>query len=418
MVSVDNLLESKGQRVVIEDDRNYLQLTVKTNGCGVVPRNEGFVSGKQLKTRQQTRVETGQFIFSKIDARNGAFGVVPQQLDGAVVTAEFPVFAVNAQKVLPEYLALTMASDIITGYIKSLVQGSTNRKRLDVGSFLKIKIPLPALERQEELLNSYHDSMREIRKRENSLLELPRQIQVEINSMTGICIQKNEESKILREVAFRGLENWSVDSVLSNLTITSKYPIKKIGDYVNTFMYDVEGGSLRIVPKQTPDVDFLYIGMENIEKGIGKLTVNSLRKGNEIKSSALRVPRGFYLYGRLRPNLNKYWHNEEFTDESIVCSTEFFVFSIKEGEPDGYFECILSSDLVQEQIKKRITGTGLPRVNASDFLQILLPDPPVDVKKHLGAVFKENQRKMWNASQFIASERGKALKKIESQLFE
>lgn len=418
MVSVDTLLESDGQRIVIDDESNYLQLTVKTNGGGVVPRNDRLVSGKQLKTRKQTRVSAGQFIFSKIDARNGAFGVIPQQLDGAVVTSEFPVFTVYTQRILPEYLALTMASDALTGYIKSLVQGSTNRKRLDIGTFLKIKIPLPSLDKQKELLDAYLDSMCELESREGILQDLSRRIQGEIKTLTGTSIQKNENVKSLTKVTFRNMVNWSVDSLLGDLTISSNYPMKKIGDYVEAFMFDEDGGSLRTAPDKLSNADFLYVGMENIEKGIGRLTFKNLRKGNEIKSSALRVPRGFYLYGRLRPNLNKYWHNEELAGENIICSTEFFVFSIKEDEPDGYFECMLSSDIVQEQVKKHITGTGLPRVNASDFLQMLIPDPPADVKKHLGTIFKENQRKMWEANQFVVSERGKALKTFESKLFE
>ena len=37
-------------------------------------------------------VSKGQFILSGIDSRNGAFGVIPDELDGAIVTNGFWYF--------------------------------------------------------------------------------------------------------------------------------------------------------------------------------------------------------------------------------------------------------------------------------------------------------------------------------------
>ena len=131
----------------------------------------------------------------------------------------------------------------------------------------------------------------------------------------------------------------------------------------------------------------------------------------------MSVPHNYFIYGKLRPNLNKYWLNTE-TEENIICSTEFFVFSLKPSVDAAYFECLLSSDIVQEQLKKFITGTGLPRVNADDFLHLQIPNPPSEVQKQLGAYFKSKQRILWDGRSQIAIERERAKKEIESQIFE
>ena len=143
--ALETLLTPAGERVVLDDKKTYRQLTVKTNGGGIVIRNEVKKRGKDIKTHRQTKVENGQFLFSKIDARNGAFGIIPKELDGAVVTAEFPVFTVNTERIMPEFLLLVMASEEMTSYIKGMAQGSTNRKRLNVPTFLKIQVPLPSM---------------------------------------------------------------------------------------------------------------------------------------------------------------------------------------------------------------------------------------------------------------------------------
>ena len=100
MISIGNVIKRSANAINIEDDIPYKQITLKTNGGGAVLRD--VKQGKSIGTKKQFVVSAGQFIMSKIDARNGAFGVVGTDLDGAVVTADFPVFDVVKDKVTPE----------------------------------------------------------------------------------------------------------------------------------------------------------------------------------------------------------------------------------------------------------------------------------------------------------------------------
>ena len=76
--------------VVIEDEKRYRRVTVRLYGQGVVERDELY--GKDIGTKRQFIAREGQLIISRIDARNGAFGIVPKELDGAVVTNDFWLF--------------------------------------------------------------------------------------------------------------------------------------------------------------------------------------------------------------------------------------------------------------------------------------------------------------------------------------
>ena len=414
MVPVGTLLTQEKDTIVLDPAEGYKQLTLKTNGGGIVVRKSTGV----IKTKKQTRVKTGQFLFSKIDARNGAFGIVPKELDGAIVTAEFPVFAVKKDVVIPEYLLLALSSKTVTNYIKSLAQGSTNRKRLDVPTFLKLQIPLPPIEEQKKMLKEYGDAMKQISKKEKELEETPRKIQEKIMALTGARVEKKTQQQRLCAITFRTVENWSVDGALNATQVLADCQLCRLGDFIDTFMWGKDGSSLRVNPKNKPDGVFRYIGMENVEKGIGKLTGSKTLRGWMIKSSALTVPTGFMLFGKLRPNLNKYWYNASIQDESLVCSTEFFVFSLKRGEPEDYLECMLSSDFVQEQIRPYISGTGLPRINADDFLRVMIPNPSLSVKKQIGKYFKQKQQELWGASDYIGAERSEARRGLESTIYE
>lgn len=154
MVKIGSFLKRNTDRIEVQDDVLYKRITVKINNGGVYLRDE--VKGISIGTKRQTVVKSGQFIVSKIDARNGAFGIIPEELDGAIVTQDFPVFDVDNSKVLTQFLVLVSTTPTFIEFAKSCSSGTTNRKRMDVEEFLEQFIPLPSLHEQKKILDSYN----------------------------------------------------------------------------------------------------------------------------------------------------------------------------------------------------------------------------------------------------------------------
>ena len=63
-----------------------------------------IINGSEIASQRQSQVSQHQIILSRIDARNGAMGLVPTELDGAVVTNDFPTFNVNRERLVPAFL--------------------------------------------------------------------------------------------------------------------------------------------------------------------------------------------------------------------------------------------------------------------------------------------------------------------------
>jgi type I restriction enzyme S subunit len=110
------------------------------------------VSGSEIAAAQQRRVRTGQFVISKIDARNGAFGLVPAELDGAVVSTDFPVFDINQEVAEPRFVEWLSKTPNFVDLCRRASEGSTNRVRLTEGRFFNLKVSIPGLPQQRRIL--------------------------------------------------------------------------------------------------------------------------------------------------------------------------------------------------------------------------------------------------------------------------
>ncbi len=127
-------------------DTEYREITVRLWGKGVVERRR--VPGTRLVGNRHFLARAGQFITSRIDARNGAMGIVPQELDGAVVTNDFPLFHLRADRLVPSFLGWLSRTPAFVELCQRASEGTTNRVRLKEDRFLALNIPLPPLAEQ------------------------------------------------------------------------------------------------------------------------------------------------------------------------------------------------------------------------------------------------------------------------------
>ena len=154
MMRIGEFLKRNKTAVTIQDGVKYKRVTIKVRNGGVVPRDE--VMGENIGTKKQFLVSKGQFILSKIDARNGAMGIIPAELDGAVVTQDFLPYDIDTTKVNPQYFVLVCTTKQFIAFCQSCSSGTTNRQRVDETQFLNIKVPVPSLEEQNELVEEYN----------------------------------------------------------------------------------------------------------------------------------------------------------------------------------------------------------------------------------------------------------------------
>lgn len=181
-----------------------------------MPRNNGeTLLGSKIGTKRQHVVHAGQFIMSKIDARNGAYGIVPEELDGAVVTNDFPLFDVDTSKIIPLFLVLVSTTDRFVDFARKCSSGTTNRKRIDIDAFLNQKIPLPSVDEQEYIIRQYCGATEIVKKIEEKIaIEKSNNLKYWIETL-GIDISSKERvvDGKLSFTRFSTVSQWGIDFI-------------------------------------------------------------------------------------------------------------------------------------------------------------------------------------------------------------
>ena len=138
------------------------------------------------------RVSSGQFIYSRIDARNGAYAIIGPELDGFVVSKDFPVFDINESKVLPHFLRRAVLSDAFINQVKNSSFGATNRMRIKEEVFETYSIPLPELSKQNEIVDIMDRVETIINSRQQELQKLDDLIKARFVEMFGDPISNDK----------------------------------------------------------------------------------------------------------------------------------------------------------------------------------------------------------------------------------
>lgn len=140
-----------GEPIVVEPDSDLKQVTVRVRHRGIVERKVNKNKKRVIGTPNQKQIRAGQFIISRIDARNGACGFVPKDLDGAIITSSFRVFDLDPAIVDSKYFDYMVGMPIFWKLCESISDGSTNRVCLDMDLFDSFVFPLPPLSEQKKI---------------------------------------------------------------------------------------------------------------------------------------------------------------------------------------------------------------------------------------------------------------------------
>ena len=109
--------------------------------------------------------KAGQFIYGKQNLHKGAFGIIPQELDGFSSTSDLPAFDVDAS-CLPEWIDYFLRQGDFYLSLIDIAKGAAT-KRIQPKALFEVEIPLPSIDIQKKAIIGF--IKKEIAKKEVEL---------------------------------------------------------------------------------------------------------------------------------------------------------------------------------------------------------------------------------------------------------
>lgn len=160
------------------------KLTVKLWGKGVYAKLDQGSANTHYFIRH-----TGQFIYSKLDFLNSAFGVVNEALDGYESTADMPAFDCHGVNPYFMYYRAIQPSFYITNGM--IADGSRKAKRVHAETFLQMPLMLPSIEEQDKIawfFRKLEDTITIHQRKINSMKRLKKSLLQKMFPQNGECV--------------------------------------------------------------------------------------------------------------------------------------------------------------------------------------------------------------------------------------
>ncbi len=406
----DFLIKSR-DIVNIEDGEEYRRVTVKIRNGGVTLRD--IEKGENIGTKKQYRAKAGQFIVSKIDARNGAFGIIPSELDGAMVTNDFPLFTVNEKAILSQFLVLITTTKEFIKFAQSCSSGTTNRQRMDIDLFLQQKIPLPSLQEQKRIVTAYQTKIQEAETLEKEANDLEGEIEKYFLSQLELQPFSIKERKSgLITTSFNKLDRWDVFSSDARISVelkNSKYELKSIGQ---AFSFAKRSWNNQRHHEET----FRYIEIGAIDPVKGIVQAKELKIVKAPSRATQTIKTGDLIIGTTRPYLKKFaLVTSEYND--CVCSSGFSILETSNEYHLPYLLQFLRCSYGIEQLKNRMTGGLYPAITEAELKEVKIPFPNVSEQKTIMNLIETKKSNILKNKDRINIIKSEVEKDFEQEIF-
>lgn len=343
--------------IVLQDEEEYQLVTVRRGFGGVDSR--GSFLGKNVLVKNYFIVKTGDFIISKRQIAHGACGIVPPEIDGAVVSNEYNVFLpqdgtniqmFNLMMQLPHYKRLFyLMSDGV--HIEKLL--------FKTQDWMKRTLAMPLLKEQKKIA--------EILSTQDKAIELQGRKIEELKRFKKGCLEKMfpRKGQKVPEKRFPGF--------------TDDWEQRKLSDLIIEY-------------KETVDSDCdLPVLTSSKTEGIVLQEEHFGRKQQHDITGYNILPRGYCTYRNRSDGADFTFNINKCCDKGII--SKFYPVFYGNNSDVFFISLVLNhSEEVVHEIGYTCTGTGQKVLSFLDLQKMHITVPSYAEQKKISSYFEQLNR--------------------------
>lgn len=362
-----DVLTPVSRAVAVQPKEEYKLLGVRLDGVGPFLRETK--RGEQSSATKLYKVEAGDFIYSRLFAWRGAFGVIGPELDGCFVSNEFPTFKPVQNKLDLSFLNSWFRLRSTLERVEANCAGSTplTRNRYKEAFLLKLEIPLPPLSEQRRIVGRLEHLA--------SKIEEARGLRVKVEKEIGALLASVFDQSLLLQNHWRELE-------VSEICEKPQY-----GYTASATSQPIGPRMLRITDIQNGKVDWSSVPFCDCTE-----PRKYLLKENDI------------LIARTGGTTGKSFLISQKCPESVFASY-LIRLRVKKLVTPQYLYKYFQSPSYWTQIIDELSGTGQPNVNGKKLAAIRVPVPPLHEQHQIVEKLDDAQAKVDNLQQLQAQTR-------------
>jgi hypothetical protein len=315
--------------------------------------------------------ERGDLVYSKIDCRNGAIGIIPTEFDKVVVTNEFPVYKIREDRIIPLYLWLVLQTTTFLEYVNSIISGTSGRKRVQPSEFERIKIPIPEYDFQLKVVRLWENAQHMVRASEKELQD----VTDELNAWLWSQTDKSTFSSPVFILKWSDINTWDVKNARATAFRNHHPAFVPFGSYA-------EESTLMVKPSQDPLREWPVYGVNN------KIGVFYSHKqlGRDFNTPYKHIREGWFFHNPTRSAVGSLGLVQEVPKDAIT-SPEYQVWRLRDLGNNS-----LNTDFVATLIRTRWflqliqfhrVGAVKQRLYVENLLAIPVPTFPRELQMEI-----------------------------------
>lgn len=333
-------------------------------------------------------------VFSRIDVRNGAIGVIPSDVDALAFTNEYPIYdVISPNRLLPAFASLIFRSNTFRRQTHALAVGHTGRKRVPAETFENIRIPVPPLPEQLAILASYENSLAAAEGNRAQADQVARDARVAIVDILGLRSADVSPIRGPFVVPFHKLSRWSTFAGVSAVRgfsgdLESLYPISQLGDpTLASITYGISKS-----PRNRPGRHSRpYLRVANVQDGYLDLSEIKYIDVSPAQTHLFELQAEDVLLCEANGTLANVARPAIWSNQVPGCVHQNHVLRVRANRESllpVYLVAYMQTPPARGHFTRRAkTTTGLNTINSTDVKDMPIPVPPLPVQQSIADIW-------------------------------